>query len=125
MSETIFSTFELRIRAVEAAQNEIARRQTATCLFRSTSVFGAHVMSYEQSRRLVQFFHRAVDADQREKLKAIIRNGAVAYGFDREQRTSKRVRLVIFEQQFHVEYNSNDVCEILSHLGRCYGNTAQ
>ncbi len=65
-----------------------------------------------------------LNADQREKLKDIIRNGAVAYGFDREQRTSKRVRLVIFEQ-FHVEYNSNDVCEILSHLGRSYGNTAQ
>ncbi len=58
-----------------------------------------------------------LNADQHEKLKAIIRNGAVAYGFPNEQWTGKRVRLVIFEQ-FHIEYNSNDVCELISHLGR-------
>ena len=53
--------------------------------------------------------------DEKIELQQIIRNGAVAHGFDREQRTSKRVRLVIFER-FHVEYNSNDVCELISSL---------
>ena len=54
--------------------------------------------------------------DEKIELKQIIRNGAVAYGFDNEQWTSKRVRLVIFER-FHVEYNSNYVCELISALG--------
>lgn len=56
-----------------------------------------------------------LDAAQLEQLKAIILDGAVAYGFPNEQWTSKRVRLVIFER-FHVEYNSNYVCEILRSL---------
>jgi putative transposase len=56
-----------------------------------------------------------LDRSQLERLKKMIRNGAVAYGFPNEQWTSKRVRLVIFEQ-FHVEYNSNYVCEILRSL---------
>jgi putative transposase len=53
--------------------------------------------------------------DEKSQLKIIIQQGAVAYGFPNEQWTSKRVRLVIFER-FHVEYNSNDVCEILKSL---------
>lgn len=56
-----------------------------------------------------------LDAAQLEQLKAIILEGAIAYGFPNEQWTSKRVRLVIFER-FHVEYNSNYVCEILRSL---------
>ncbi len=53
--------------------------------------------------------------DERQQLAEIVRAGAVAYGFPNEQWTSKRVRLVIFER-FHVEYNSNYVCEILKSL---------
>jgi transposase len=54
--------------------------------------------------------------NEKSELKDIIRNGAVAYGYQNEQWTSKRVRLVIFER-FHVEYNSNYVCELISSLG--------
>jgi len=52
---------------------------------------------------------------EKSLLKDILQEGAVAYGFPNEQWTSKRVRLVIFER-FHVEYNSNYVCEILRSL---------
>jgi putative transposase len=54
--------------------------------------------------------------NEKDELKEIIRNGAIAYGYPNEQWTSKRVRLVIFER-FHVEYNSNYVCELISTLG--------
>jgi len=52
---------------------------------------------------------------EKSELADILQKGAVAYGFPNEQWTSKRVRLVIFER-FHVEYNSNYVCEILHSL---------
>jgi putative transposase len=57
-----------------------------------------------------------LDDIQREKLKQIIRNGAVAYGFPNEQWTGKRVRRVILEQ-FNIEYNSNYVCALVASLG--------
>lgn len=53
--------------------------------------------------------------NERQQLTEVIRAGAVAYGFTNEQWTSKRVCLVILER-FHVEYNSNYVCEILKSL---------
>lgn len=52
---------------------------------------------------------------EKSRLADILQKGAVAYGFPNEQWTSQRVRLVIFER-FHVEYNSNSVCEILRSL---------
>lgn len=60
--------------------------------------------------------HSKLNTSQLEQLKAILSQGAVAYGFPNEQWTSKRVRHVIFER-FHVEYNSNYLCELISSLG--------
>jgi len=57
-----------------------------------------------------------LDERQIEQLKAILKAGAVAYGFPNEQWTGKRVRKVILET-FQVEYNATYLCRWLRQLG--------
>jgi len=64
------------------------------------------------------FASTKLDEQQIEKLKAILKAGAIAYGFPNEQWTGKRIRRVVLET-FQIEYNANDC---LSHkkLGTLY-----
>jgi transposase len=59
---------------------------------------------------------RKLTRNQRKRLKRILRNGALRYGYQTELWTLKRVAEVI-ENEFHVSYNVTHVWRVLRSLG--------